>query len=261
MELIAVYILLGLITGLFSGLLGIGGGVIIVPSIYYLLTWNGSTPDHAMEIAISTSLASIIVTSSATTYVHHRKRAVHFPLLGFLLPGLILGCVIGAKLAHFLPEKILRSIFGSVVILLAIYFSFPKMPTPHFGHKRNSLLIFFGLCIGQLSSLLGIGGGVFSVPILLGYHISFPNAVATSSAATLTAAIAGSLTYFVLSLNHPPLPHSLGFVDLYALFPIALGSVLTAPIGSRLAHTLPTGIIKRIFAAALFIMGIAMLRR
>lgn len=257
--MIVIFILVGLLTGLLAGLLGIGGGIITVPAIYYYLLWNSPEITNPMEIAIATSLATTFMTAVSSAWAHHQKKAIRPQLLGYLAPGLGIGCIGGAQIAHLLPTSLLKLIFGSIMFLLAIYFFLPKFKMPNFGDRPNFLLTVLGFLIGNLSSLLGIGGGIFTTPVLVGYGTPFPNAVATSSASTLITALAGSLTYLALSWNSPPLLHTIGYVHLYVFVAIASASVLTAPIGTKLAHHLPVKIIQRIFATAVAATALSMI--
>jgi uncharacterized membrane protein YfcA len=259
MEFVLIFIALGLITGIFSGLLGIGGGVITVPALYYILLWTGFPFDQLMQTAICTSLAATFITSAGASLAHHRKRAIWPRAVAFLAPGLILGCVSGVQLARFLPSATLRLIFGCMAILIGLYFCIPKLPLPNFGHRPNPLLIFLGLLIGHLSSLLGVGGGIFTMPILLSYHAPLPNAVATSAASTLLTALVGSIAYLILFKDLTPLPGSFGFIHLSAFFAISAGSLCTTQLGARLVHTLPTRLIKQLFGCAVTLTGLIML--
>lgn len=237
-----MFLLLGLMSGFLSGLLGIGGGVITVPVLYYLL--------GSMQASIATSLAAIVVTTSVASFIHYRKgqKALH-SALGYLLPGLIIGCISGAELAHLLPTPLLRTIFGIVAIFLGIYFAIPHFPIPKIASRPNPLMTFFGLLIGHLSSFLGIGGGIFTIPLLLAYHIPIPALVMTSSLATLATSLIGTITYLVLEPHHIYLP---------ALISISLGSICTTPLGVKLAHSLPAPTIRRIFGWVLAIIGLVM---
>jgi len=250
--MLIILFILGLLSGLFAGLLGIGGGIISVPVLYYLFSWQNLP--NAMEVAIATSLAAIFITTLLSTWVHHRKsKGLPFRILGFLVPGLIVGCISGAQLAHLLPGNALRIIFGGMAILIGIYFSVPKFPIPKISERPNPLLTFFGLIIGHLSSLLGIGGGIFTVPLLLAYHLPAQNLIAASSAATLTTSFIGTITYLLMGA------HMSTTVNWVAFLAISLGSLCTTAFGVHLAQKLPTPLLKRIFGAVLSFTGAVML--
>jgi uncharacterized membrane protein YfcA len=243
-------IFLGLTTGLLGGLLGIGGGVITVPALYYLLSYYDFPSQYLMHTCIATSLASTILTSSGSTFAHARKKTHHVSAILFIIPGLIFGCILGAMSSHWFSSNTLRTIFGCMAILFALYFFFPKLPPLHIRHKPDISLSCFALLIGTLSSLLGVGGGLFLIPVLLGYRLHLNNAIATSSAGTLTTALTGSLAYFWINSD---------LVNLSAFLCIGLSSLCTTHLGCQLAHILPHTLIKRIFACALGLTGLVMI--
>lgn len=259
--LFILFILIGLVTGLLSGMLGIGGGMVSVPALYYLLQYAEIDANHLMQIAVSTSLAATLVTTSVAWVSHHLKKAVHYFPVKILLPGLLLGCATGSFIAQWLPSSILRMIFGVIGILLGLYFLFPKLPALYIAPAVNKTLALFGLIIGTLSSLLGIGGGIFTVPILIGYQVPVKNAVGTSSAATLLTALFGTISYLIIAWNTAKVPYTFGYIELPAFVSISIGSICTTSLGVHLAHRLPITITKRIFGAAVILTGTAMLFR
>ncbi len=260
-DIILIFLASGVLSGTLSGLLGIGGGIVTVPVIYYTLTHLGYSESEAMQTAITTSLAATFVTTFASTWSHHQKKAVEYSILKYLAPGLLIGCIAGVLTAHLIPAHFLRIFFGSMAALLGCYFFFPQFPHPNFGPSPNYTLFFFGILVGCLSSLLGIGGGIFTIPILLGYQVSMRGSVATSSASTLFTAFVGSLSYLYISWNKPSEPETFATVDIPAFLAISLASSLLAPVGVKLSQILPTPIVKRIFALALAATGVTMLLR
>ena len=258
MELI-LFVIVGLITGILAGLLGIGGGVITVPAMYYIFSDSDLPKDHLMHVCIATALAATFITSLGSTWSQHKKQAIFPHVLKMIVPGLCIGCIAGAILGFFLSSHTLQLIFGCMSVVFAVYFFFPQLPHLHIAHHPNYSLIIFGLVIGALSSLLGVGGGIFMVPILLGYHVSLKNSVATSSAGTLVTAFIGSLIYLGIAYNRAPIPHSIGFIDIPAFLAIGFCSLATTTLGVKLSHTLSPVLIKRIFSVALAATGIAML--
>lgn len=256
------FILIGLVTGLLAGMLGIGSGVVAVPCLYYLFQYSDLPQDRLMQIAASTSLACTFVTSFAASLSHQRKKSVLMKPIKFLLPGLILGCAAGSYIGEILPSKDVRMIFGCLMVLLGIYFFFPRLPHLRIAEKVNKTLMPFGFLIGVLSSLLGIGGGTFSVPILIGYHLTIPQATGTSSVATLLSAFIGSVSYLIIGLySGQHIPHTFGFIQLPAFLAISLASVCTTSFGVHLAHRLPVSLIKRILGCVMLFTGINMLLR
>jgi uncharacterized membrane protein YfcA len=265
MELIAIFFFLGGCSGFLAGLLGIGGGVISVPALYYILSWKGHPIEEVMQIAIATSLASVVLTTAISTWTYYQKKMILYRALGYLLPGLIIGCIIGcisgAQLVSLLSGDTLRMIFGSMAVAIGIYFTIPALPILKIADQPNPLLTFFGLIIGHLSSLLGVGGGIFSVPLLFAYRIPPKNIAATSSAATMTTSLVGTLTYLVMATQVPHLSTEFGYIDFSAFLWISIGSAFSVRFGVKLAQYLSVQSVKRIFGIVLSATGIFMIFR
>lgn len=257
--IIILFVVLGLISGLLAGLLGIGGGVVTVPVLYFIFLYTGQFEERIMQVAVSTSLAAGVVNSALSTYFQHQKKAILFSVFKLLIPGLIIGCVAGSVLAHFMTSAILGRIFGAMAIFLGIYFSFPSWPSLSISHAPNQTLSLFGLLIGVLSSMLGIGGGSLTFPVLLGYQVPVNNSSATSSVATLMTTFIGTITYLVIAWHKPELPDTFGYIELPAFLAVSAGSFFTASLGVKLSHTLKTAPIKRIFGSCLTLIGLSML--
>lgn len=257
--IILFFIVIGFVTGILAGLLGIGGGVITVPAMYYLFNYYHFPQEHLMHTCIATALAATLITSIGSTWSHHKKKAVLPNVLKQIVPGLIVGCLIGAAVSSYLSSATLRIIFGIMAILFSIYFFFPKLPPPNIAPHPNKSLIFFGILIGCASTLLGIGGGIFMVPLLLGYHVSVQNAIASSSAGTLATALAGTVLYLFIANGEKTVPDTIGYIDIPAFLSIGICSLITTSWGCKLAHTLSPFLIKRIFAIALMATGCAMI--
>ncbi len=256
--IVFLFVILGLASGVLAGLIGIGGGVITVPILYFIFNYTGMLEERIMQVAVGTSLAAGFITSSVSTFFQYRKRAIHFSVVKMVVPGLVIGCVVGSIIAHYLPSYYLREIFGGVAILLGLYFFFPHLPPLHISSKPNHTLSLFGLAIGCLSSMLGIGGGSLTFPVLLGYQVPVKNSSATSSASTLVTTLVGSLTYLLIAWRKPELPATFGYIELPAFIAISLGSVVTTPWGVKLSHVLDVTLIKRIFGCSLALIGVSM---
>lgn len=253
-----LFIAVGFISGLLGGLLGIGGGVITVPFLTYFFLYSGGYPEKFMQIAISTSLAAAFVTAAVSSFFQMRKKAIQFSVLKWMLPTLILGCIAGALTAHHMASRTLSFAFGLIAIGLGFYFFFPKLPLS-IARFPNWSLSLFALGIGGLSSMLGIGGGSVAFPILLGYQIPVKNASAISSAATFFTTGIGTAVFLYVAWDIPSLPGMFGYIDLPAWIAISIGSMITSPIGVKLAHSLPVARIKRIFGCCLVLIGLSML--
>lgn len=257
--IIFLFVILGLVSGILGGLIGIGGGVVTVPILYYIFQYTGMLEDRIMQVAVSTSLASGFITSAVSTIFQMKKRAVLFAVVKMIVPGLVIGCIAGSVIAHYLPSFYLREIFGVVAFLLGIYFFFPKLPPLHISRSPNNSLSLFGLAIGCLSSMLGIGGGSLTFPILLGYQVPVKNSSATSSASTLVTTFVGTLTYLFIAWNKPELPETFGYVEIPAFIAVSIGAIVTTPYGVKLSHVLDVKLIKQIFGCSLSVIGITML--
>lgn len=255
---IFLFIIAGLISGLLAGLLGIGGGVITVPFLYFMFLHSDLPHDRVMQIAVSTSLAAAFITSIISTAVQLRKKAILMSIMKLKVPTLILGCIAGSLIAHYLPSLYLRMVFGGMAMILGIYFCFPKLPTLYIAPEPNHSLRIFSLVIGVISSMLGIGGGSIAFPILLAYQIPARNASAISSACTLVTTLFGSLTFQVLAWQEPHIPLSLGYIELPAFLAISFGALFSTPLGVKLSYVLPISQIKKVFGICLLLVGLAM---
>lgn len=256
---ISAYLLTGAVAGLASGLLGIGGGLLIVPVLTTVFVMVLDTP-HAVHMAIGTSLATIIVTSFSSARAHHRHNAVRWDAFRLLIGGILIGGFIGGWSSQFIASGVLAKIFGILEVLIAIKMLTNINPAAHRtlpGPWGNSLA---GGAIGGFSSLVGIGGGTLTTPYLLWHNISMHQAIATSTAVSVPVAIAGTIGYVFAGLHLTNLPDfSTGYIYWPALIGIVTASYFMAPIGAKLAHQLPVRTLKRIFAVFLIILAIKML--
>ncbi len=254
-----LYAAAGALAGLVGGLFGLGGGVILVPALLFLYALQGFPPQLVPIASVATSLATIPVTAAASAWAHWRLGSLDLGLTLRLLPGLILGAVFGAWLAEYLPAHQLKALFSGYLLVVAVQmFGF----TPQAGKTFPGSRVWFGVGggIGALSAMLGIGGGTLTVPFLVWGGVPIRVAVAVSSACGLPIALAGSLSYALLGLNAADLPPgSLGYVYLPAFFSIVATSLVTSPLGAKLAHRLPTKVLRRLFALSLAVMGLKLL--
>ncbi len=254
------YLALGAIAGFLGGLLGLGGGIIIVPALYFMFLAQGFEPRLLMHLAVATSLASVVATAAASTRAHQRRGAVLWPVFRALTPGIIAGALAGAALADVLPTRTLRIAFGIFEIFIAVQMLVRVDKSVERPLPGALALSAAGLVIGALSAVLGVGGGIFMVLYLLLVGVSIHRAVGTSAACGLPIALAATLGHAVAGWAEPGLPAwSLGHVYLPAAIAIAGVSVLTAPRGAAAAHALPMHVLRRIFAAVLALVGVRML--
>jgi hypothetical protein len=254
-----IYLLTGAVVGFAAGLLGIGGGLIIVPVLTGVFGyWLGF--EHSVHLAIGTSLATILITSISSVKAHHQHAAVRWDLVKLLLLGTLLGAFLGGWGSQFFASHLLAIAFGVLEVLIAINLLMAAKPSPQReipGLAGNTLA---GGLIGTLSSLLGIGGGTLTTPYLVWNNVSMHQAIATSTAVSLPIALAGTLGFVIGGLNaeHLP-PYSSGYIYWPAFVGIVATSIFTAPIGARLAHTLPVHLLKRLLGVVLLILATKML--
>lgn len=255
-----IYLLLGAGAGVLAGLFGVGGGLVIVPVLAWVFIEQGMDADLIMHLAIGTSLATIWVTSLASIRAHHRRGAVQWPLVRGLIPGILVGGLLGAWVADLLPTLALRRFFGVFEILVALQMLWAREYKAHFAAPGKLGLSAAGGLIGTVSALLGIGGGTLTVPYLVWIGVAMRQAVATSAACGLPIAVAGSVGFVLAGWGEPGLPrYSSGYVYWPAWAGVAFASSLTAGLGAYLAHRLPTRLLRRLFAVLLAVVGLKML--
>ncbi len=254
------YAAIGALAGLVAGLFGLGGGVVVVPALLLLFAWQGFPAQWIPIAAVATSLAAMVVTAAASVWAHVKLGSLNWYAVNRLLPGVVLGSMVGAWLAERLPGSWLKT--GFAIYLLVVAGQMIGSFQPKSGEAQPSawLMLGAGGAIGTLSAILGIGGGTLTVPFLVWGGFSMQAAVAVSSVCGFPIALAGTLSYAVLGWNTPNLPPgNLGYVYLPAFFGIASTSLLTAPLGARLAYRLPGKVLKRWFAGVLILISLRIL--
>ncbi|MGB1800740.1 MAG: sulfite exporter TauE/SafE family protein [Gammaproteobacteria bacterium] len=259
-QIITIYMLTGMAAGVIGGMLGLGGGIIIVPVLHFVFMQQGFPAPVLMHLAVTTSLATIIVTSLSATYTHHKKGAVLWPVVYLLTPGIVIGAGLGALIADSLSSEILRVTFGFFEIFIAIKIWFDLKPKAQLTLPKTSGMICSGTGIGLFSTLLGIGGGSLTVPFLLWCNVNIRNAVAVSSACGFPIAVAGTTALIITGWDSPALPvNAVSYLYWPAALVIIAMTVFFAPLGARLAHYLPVRTLKRTFSILLLLIGIRML--
>ena len=252
---------LGLATGFLAGLLGIGGGMIMVPFISAILGQRGVEPGLAVKMAIATSMATIIFTSISSVRAHHKRGAVRWDIVKRLAPGIVLGAMV-ASLGVFslLKGAALYFVFCGFVAFSALQMYLDKKPAPTRQLPGTPGLLGAGGVIGFLSGLVGAGGGFVSVPFMTWCNVPIHSAVATSAGLGFPIALANVVGYVVAGQSLPDLPpYSFGYLWLPALVVIACFSVLMAPVGAKAAHALPIKKLKRAFGVVLVLLAAYML--
>ena len=257
---IILYLFTGAVAGLSAGLLGIGGGLVIVPILFFIFSQQAVPAEHVMHMALATSLATIIITSFASARAHHQRGAVLWPIVFSLSPGIVIGAWLGAMFASVLASDVLRPVFGLFELMVASYLLVNVKPDTHGNHITRTASFTGGTVIGSISSIVGIGGGTLTVPFLLWHDIPIRNAVASSAACGFPIAVAGTTAYIVSGWSVSGLPpYTLGFVSLPAFALIIVTSIVTAPLGASLAHKLPETTLRTVFAFVLVALGVKML--
>ena len=257
---LVMYLALGAFAGVLAGLLGIGGGLVIVPMLSFMFSAQGLPDAYILHLALGTSLATIIFTSISSLRAHHQHGAVKWPVFWRIAPGIVVGTFLGSWIAAQLSTNFLKGFFACFLFYVGVRMLRGSKPKP--ARQLPGTLGIFGAGsgIGIFSSLVGIGGGTLSVPFLVWCNVTMHMAIGTAAAIGLPIAVAGSLGYVINGLGTESLPwYCLGFVHVPALVGIILASVLTAPFGARLAHTLPVAKLKKIFAVLLLFVGLRML--
>ena len=252
----------GVVAGFVAGLLGVGGGIVIVPTMFWLAPVLGLPEDTAQHVAVATSLATIIPTGISSARAHRRLGNVDENLLRTWLPGVFIGSAAGASVGGYLDTDVLVLVFGLVALLVSILLAVPKPPVlaraVPAGRRLNVLM---AIIVGSISALMGIGGGTLAVPLLTMFSVPMHTAVGTGAALGATIAVPGTLAYIVTGLTvDEDLPaFSLGYVDLPFAIVLALATTFIAPLGARAAHRLDRLTLRRCFAAFLLITAVRML--
>ena len=255
-----IYGCVGAFVGILAGLLGVGGGLVIVPILVFSFNLQGVSSEIIMHLALGTSLASIIFTSISSFMAHHRRGAVHWNIVRRIVLGILTGTFLGSCFASLLSTNILKGFFVFFLYFVAYQFLTNKKPKPSRELPGPAGMFGVGNIIGFISSLVGIGGGAVSVPYMVWCNVPVHRAIGTSAAIGLPIAISGTVGFLFNGWEHELLPqYSMGFIYLPALVGIAAVSILTAPLGAKLAHSLPVGKLKKIFALLLIVVGTRML--
>jgi uncharacterized membrane protein YfcA len=260
LSLLASLLALGCFTGFLAGLLGIGGGMLMVPFMTMLFTAQHFSLQHVVHMAVATSLATILFTSISSIRAHHARGAVRWDIVRWLAPLAFVGTVVGAQFASQLKTPWLALFFGLFVGYSALQMLSSKKVAASKTMPRNGVVFGVGGLIGFVSSLVGAGGGFITVPFLSSRNVPLHQAVASSAAMGLPIAAGGLLGYIVSGQNVAGLPSGAwGYIYAPALFGCAVTSVLFAPIGAKVAHTLPVAQLKKIFAGLLLMLAAYML--
>lgn len=261
LPMIALLMAIGAFAGIIAGLLGVGGGIILVPAYFFTFSHLGYGGPQLMQVCLATSLSTIIVTSARSVNSHNKKGAVDWAVLRGWWPFIASGAILGVLVASGLRSVQLQIIFGVLALVAGLYMAFgksgwrlgPEMPK---GPRRTAI----GAAVGFFSVLMGIGGGSFGVPMMSLYNLPIHRAVATAAGFGIIIAVPSVVGFLLVPVESAP-PYSLGAVNLPAFAMTIAMTLLTAPLGVRLAHGIDPRPLKRIFAAFITIVALNMLRK
>lgn len=261
-ELSLMLLAVGAAGGFLSGLLGVGGGVLFVPALFFTFTSLGLDQTYAMHVAVGTSLCIVFATGSTAAIAHYRRGAVDMARVRFWGPFIAAGVVSGALFAGLVEGEILKKIFAVITFVIAIYMSIGRDKAAEETPRHIPLEIQKGVCaaIGVIASMVGIGGAIMTIPMMSYIGMNMQRAIGTASALGILISLPGALGYMLTGLFHLDAlpPWSLGYVSVPALLTIIPTSILMAPIGVSASHSLPKILLRRIFAVMLVIVSLRM---
>lgn len=256
----ALLLVAGAFAGIIAGLLGVGGGIVVVPVLFNLFTHLGVDESIRMQVAVGTSLATIVATAWSSASAHYRRGNVDRDFLKGYGPYIIAGVFLGSAIAAQVKGPVLTAVFATVALVVAAQIAFGR-PEWNLGETmpKGGLRAAIGGGIGALSAMMGIGGGSLTVPAMTMYGSPVHRAVGTAAATGFIIGVPGTIGFMAGGWNSPALPPGcLGFVSLLGLVMIAPASMLCAPLGAKLAHRMNTTLLKRIFAAFLAFNSVRM---
>jgi len=261
LQMLVMLLAIGAFAGVLAGLLGVGGGIILVPAFFYAFQVLGYDGPQLMQVCLATSLATIVVTSVRSVLSHNKKGAVDWEILRSWAIGIGIGAVFGMLLASSLRSITLQAIFGCLGVVIGLYMGFGRsewrlgqeMPK---GVKRAVL----SPTVGFLSVLMGIGGGSFGVPLMSLFNVPIHRAVATAAGFGVIIAVPAVIGFLFVSIDGAP-PYTVGAVNLVAFAVIVSMTMITAPYGVKLAHAMDPKPLKRVFAIFLTLVALNMLRK
>ena len=256
---LTAFLVIGVLAGLIGGLLGLSGGVITVPCLIMTLHFIDYPQTYLVHTAMGTSLAAMVLNGIASTWAHHGRGGVLWSIVLRMFPGIIVGSLLGAFVANFLSGVILALLFGLFLSLLGVYLLLKKGVHKEKKPPEHPLYAWLGLGVGTAASLLGIGGGVFTVPLLLAYRYKEKEAVGTSAAIGLCITFLAAIGYLYLGMGKVKSEYVFGYIYLPAFILVGLGAAAFAPWGAKLAHRMKGTLLRKVFAVTLIIVGVLMI--
>jgi uncharacterized membrane protein YfcA len=261
-QMLVVLLVIGAFAGVLAGLLGVGGGIVLVPAFFYAFQTLGYDGSQLMQMCLATSLATIIVTSMRSVHSHHKKGAVDWDILRGWAPGIALGAVVGMLVVSQLRSTTLQAIFGVLALTVGVYMSFGRAEW-RLGHAmpKGPLRIVLSPLVGFMSVLMGIGGGSFGVPLMSLFNTAIHRAVATAAGFGVVIAVPAIIGFLFVDMNMDVPPLTIGAVNLIAFVIIIAMTLVTAPWGVKLAHSMDAKPLKRAFGVFLVLVAVNMLRK
>lgn len=259
MEWWAAYLGIGAAAGFLAGLLGIGGGMVIVPALVFVFSAKGFPESHLMHLALATALTTIVFTSASSVRAHHRYGAVDWPVARAMAPGMMVGAFCAAFAAGYISSRPLAILFTAFLVYAATQMLIDVKPRGARELPRPAGLFAVGALIGGFSSIVAVGGAFLSIPFLMWCNVPLKRAIGTAAANGFPIALAGSVGYVMQGLRADGLPSgSFGYLFVPAFAVIVVASMLTAPLGARLTHRLPIRKLRIVFALMLYAFALRM---
>lgn len=262
-QMAGLLVVTGAVAGVLAGLLGVGGGIVLVPAFFYVFQTLGYGGDQLMQMCLATSLATIIVTSVRSVLSHNKKGAVDWDILRGWGPGIAVGAIIGVTVAASLRSTTLQALFGVLALVIGLYMAFGRADWRLGSEMPKGLRrIVLSPMVGFLSVLMGIGGGSFGVPLMSLHATPIHRAVATAAGFGVIIAVPSVIGFLFLPIDaaaRPPL--TVGAVNLVAFVVVIAMTLITAPWGVKLAHSMDPKPLKRVFAIFLILVALNMLRK
>ncbi len=264
--LIAMLLCVGAVAGFLAGLLGLGGGIVLVPSLFYIFSLLQPSmafdSEHLMHMSVGTSLAIIVPTGLSSAFAHYKNNSVDFNLVRNIGFGVVIGVIISTWVVSFLDVHSMKLIFSCAILILAIIMVInPARFNVNLGKVKQPFMSIAGVIIGLVSTLIGIGGATLSVPYMNFHGTSMHRAVGSASALGLVIAVPATIGFIIIGLGENNLPpFSMGYINFMAWAIIVPVSVMVAPLGVRATHNISVRLLKIIFASFMILVAVNMWR-